>query len=239
MKGYKIFDCMWECLGKQYSCPGRFVEEGVPVLREHGMHFCEQIIDCLNEVGISVMDTPYHIAEVIAHGDIDSDEDDFAYCTNDLEIVREIPWDEVLRIVNLGIDCTGVWNVGSWNEGDSNSGDHNLSSHNSGDWNRDGDFNSGNNNRGSYNSGDWNATSHSSGCFNTIEPKINMFNKPSDWTYSDWASSKACGIMRRINFADSPQQWWDGLTQEERSIIKALPNFDAAIFYECTGVKVE
>lgn len=55
--------------------------------------------------------------------------------------------------------------------------------------------NSGNRNSGDCNSGDWNITSFSNGCFNTYEPKIYLFDKPSDWTYRDWLNSDARYIL--------------------------------------------
>lgn len=51
---------------------------------------------------------------------------------------------------------------------------------------------------GLRNSGDWNKCSFSNGCFNTVEPKIYLFNKPSDWTYRDWLNSDARYILNRI-----------------------------------------
>ena len=55
--------------------------------------------------------------------------------------------------------------------------------------------NSGHRNNGHRNSGDWNKCNHSTGCFNTKEQTIYFFNKPSEWTYSDWVRSKARRIM--------------------------------------------
>ena len=106
----------------------------------------------------------------------------------------------------------------------------------------------------------------------TIEPKIMMFNKPSDWTYMNWMNSKARyllnkipksvvkwvyaremndeekrqnpehktvgGYLKVLDESDCAQLWWDGLCQEYRDIILALPNFDPVIFKECTGIDV-
>ena len=106
----------------------------------------------------------------------------------------------------------------------------------------------------------------------TIEPKITMFNKPSDWTLRDWWNSRACYLMNQIpkkvvewvpdyrmtddeknahpeykttegyvkilDESENAQLWWDSLNDEDRDEIKALPNFDAAIFEKCTGIKV-
>lgn len=53
-------------------------------------------------------------------------------------------------------------------------------------------------NSGNWNSGDWNITSFSNGCFNTEEPKIYLFDKPSDWTYRDWVNSDARYILNNV-----------------------------------------
>ena len=61
-----------------------------------------------------------------------------------------------------------------------------------------GNYNSGDRNSGNWNSGDWNSGNYSNGCFNTTEPKIYLFNKPSNWTYRDWLNSKAQKILKQI-----------------------------------------
>ena len=48
---------------------------------------------------------------------------------------------------------------------------------------------------GYCNSGDWNSGNRNSGVFNSITPKINMFNKATDWTYNDWCYSNAYNVM--------------------------------------------
>ena len=39
-------------------------------------------------------------------------------------------------------------------------------------------------------------------------------------------------------YLEAAQRWWNGLSDEDKTIIKAIPNFDADIFEECTGIKV-
>ena len=55
--------------------------------------------------------------------------------------------------------------------------------------------NTGNRNTGNRNTGDWNITDFSTGCFNTKEEKIRLFNKRSNWTYRDWRYSSARDLM--------------------------------------------
>ena len=272
VKGYKVFNPDWTCKGKQYTCPGTFEEDVNPSVCNVGMHFCKNAADCFCYYDF---DPNNHVAEVIAHGTVAEGEDKCA--TNKLEIVREIPWAEVLEIVNTGKACTGRCNSGDrnsgdWNSGDWNSGNCNSGDRNSGDWNS-GDWNSGNRNSGDRNSGDWNKTSFSNGCFNTVSPKIYMFNKPTDWTLEHWLNCRARYLLNQIDdcpleyvwfdsmtdeekaahpeaettggylkertTADNARKWWAGLSADDRNIIFSLPNFDAAIFKEITGIDVD
>ena len=366
VKGYKVFNSDWTCLGKQYSCPGTFEESVSPSVCNAGMHFCKNAADCFRYYDF---DPNSHVAEVIAHGTVA--EGDNKCATNKLEIVREIPWAEVLEIVNTGKSCTGRcnsgncnsgnrnsgnwnsgdsnsgnrnsgdsnsgnrnsgnwnsgnwnsgnwnsgnrnsgnwnsgncnsgnwnsgnrnsgnwnsgncnsgnwnsgdrnsgnWNSGNWNSGNCNSGNRNSGNWNSGNWNS-GNCNSGNRNSGNWNSGDWNTTSFSNGCFNTVSPKIYMFNKPTDWTFEQWFNCRARRLLNEIDdcpleyvylsdmtdeekaahpeaettggylkertMADNARKWWEGLSADDRNVILSLPNFDAAIFKEITGIDV-
>ena len=273
--GFKVFRPDWTCSPngntKQYTCPGKFEEEGELDVCGHGMHFCENAADCFNYYDF---DSNNKVAEVIAYGTVLKEGD--KSCTDKLEIVREIPWDEVLRIVNTGKNCTGRCNTGNWNTGNRNTGNRNTGNRNTGncntgDWNT-GNRNTGDCNTGDWNTGDWNKSSFNTGCFMTEEQKIMFFNKPSDWTYNDWLRSDARYLLNRIpknvvewiysedmtdeekaehpthettggylkvlDESDCGQLWWGSLSDRQKNIIKALPNFDPEIFYQCTGINV-
>ena len=279
--GFKVFRPDWTCSPngntKQYTCPGKFEEEGELDVCGHGMHFCQTAADCFNYYSFN---SENKVAEVIAYGDVRTDGD--KSCTDKLEIVREIPWDEVLRIVNIGKNCTGRcntgnWNTGNWNTGDCNTGDCNTGNCNTGNcntgnWNT-GNCNTGNWNTGNWNTGDWNKSSFNTGCFNTEEQKITLFNKPSDITYNDWLRSDARyllnqipkdvvewvyeedmtdeekaanptyettgGYLKVLNESECGQLWWGSLSDFQKNYIKSIPNFDAEIFEQCTGIKVD
>ena len=262
VRGYKVFNPDWTCRGFQYEVGKIFEEDVKPSCCDRGFHFCEKAADCFSYYSFN---SENKVAEVIALGEVDIDGK--KSCTNKIQIVREISWQELLTVVNTGKDCTGLCNSGDWNSGDWNSGDWNSGNRNSGNWN------SGNRNSGNCNSGDWNSTSFSSGCFNTEESEIMMFNKPSGWGYKDWIQSEARfllnqipkdvvewiyesdmtneekeahpsykttgGYLKKLDESDCAQMWWNGLLEHQRNIIKALPNFDPEIFFQCTGVKVD
>ena len=118
-------------------------------------------------------------------------------------------------------DCnSGDWNSGDCNSGNCNSGNRNSGNRNSGDWNsgdcNSGDWNSGDWNSGNRNSGDWNITSFSNGCFNTEEPKIYLFDKPSDWTYRDWINSDARYILNNMPTDEIDWIYSEDMTDEEK-----------------------
>lgn len=251
VKGFKVFKSDWTCRNKQYTCPGKFEEVGEIEVCGHGMHFCENAVDCFNYYDFN---SNNKVAEVIAYGTVLKDGD--KSCSNKLEVVREIPWDEVLRIINTGKNCTGRCNTGNRNTGNRNTGDRNT-----GDWNT-----------GNRNTGDWNKSSFNTGCFMTEEPKIMMFNNQSDMTYYDWMRSDARYLLNQIpkkvvewicsedmtdaekaehpthettggylKVLDEPeccQLWWDGLADYKKDIIRSIPNFNPEIFEQCTGIKV-
>ena len=246
VKGYKVFNPDWTCKGKQYTCPGTFEEDVNPSVCNVGMHFCKNAADCFRYYAF---DPNNHVAEVIAHGAVAEDGDKCA--TDKLEIVREIPWTEVLEIVNTGKACTGRcnsgncnsgncnsgnwnsgnrnsgnrnsgnWNSGNCNSGNWNSGNRNSGNRNSGNWNsgdrNSGNWNSGDRNSGNRNSGDWNAASFSDGCFNTVSPKIYMFNKPSNWTLQNWFDSRARYLLNQIDNCTLEYVWLDDVTDEEKA----------------------
>ena len=245
IKGFKVFNHDWTCSPngntKQYTCPGFFEEDITPEICGDGMHFCKKAADCFNYYSFNPENK---VAEVVAYGDVSERGD--KCCTNKLEIVREIPWTELLEIVNTGKGCSGFrnsgnrnsgnrnsgncnsgdWNSGDWNSGNSNSGNRNSGNWNSGDSNsgnsnsggsNSGDSNSGNRNSGNSNSGDWNKTNFSNGCFNTVEPKIHLFNKPSEWTYRDWLNSEARCLLNRIPGDVLEYIWLEDMTDEEKA----------------------
>lgn len=47
------------------------------------------------------------------------------------------------------------------------------------------------------------------------------------------------GYLKVIDDSESVQIWWDNLSEHNKNVIKAIPNFDADIFYECTGIRVD
>ena len=236
IRGFKVFNPDWTCRGFQYEVGKIFEEDVEPSCCDRGFHFCENAADCFNYYSFN---PDNKVAEVIAYGDIVRGDD--KCCTNKIKIVREIPWQELLTIVNTGKSCTGLCNTGdcntgNWNTGDCNTGDcntgnrntgnrntgnRNTGNWNTGDWNT-GDCNTGDWNTGDCNTGDWNKSSFNTGCFNTEESTIMLFNKPSEWTYRDWLNSDARYLLMDIPKDVVEWVYENYMTEDEK---KAHPSY--------------
>lgn len=46
------------------------------------------------------------------------------------------------------------------------------------------------------------------------------------------------GYLKVLDESDCGQLWWGSLSDRQKNIIKALPNFDPEIFEQCTGINV-
>ncbi len=246
IKGFKVFKSDWTCRSYQYEVGKTFKHNGNIELCGSGFHFCQKASDCFNYYGF---DSNNKVAEVLATGLVESGDDKSV--TDELIIVREIPWTELLTIVNEGKDCTGLCNTGNRNTGDWNTGDWNT-----GDWN----------------TGDCNTADFSTGVFCAQEEKIKIFDKQSDLTYRDWINSRARDIIRWnmettvwvyeenmsteekeqyptykttggylkvFSYKEAWSNLWNNLTDSEKQEIKNIPNFDSEKFKEITGIKVE
>ena len=95
VRGFKVFNPDWTCRGFQYEVGEIFEEDVEPSCCDRGFHFCENAADCFNYYSFN---PDNKVAEVIAYGDIVRGDD--KCCTNKIKIVREIPWQELLTIVN-------------------------------------------------------------------------------------------------------------------------------------------
>lgn len=166
---------------------------------------------------------------------------------------------------NSGDWNSGNWNSGNWNSGYGNSGDGNSGDRNSGDWNS-GDRNSGDRNSGYGNSGYGNSTNRSSGIFCSTEGKVRIFNKETNLTWDEinhphfaefyltkWIKDSEMtdeekkadpnfyvreGYLKKYTWKESWANFWRDTDEENRKKFLALPNFDAEVFLEITGIDV-
>jgi len=214
VKGFKVFNPDWTCRGFQYEVGKTFDEDVDLYVCGRGFHFCKEAKDCFDYYQF---DPNNKVAEVVALGEVQEEGD--KCCTNKIQIVREISWEEVLRLANTGKgnsglcnsghknsgnwnsgDCnSGNWNSGNWNSGNRNSGDCNSGNWNSGNCNS-GNCNSGNRNSGNCNSGNWNSGNCNSGNWNS-----------GNWNSGDW--NKASNVAGCFNTQSRKLKFFDKETE--------------------------
>ena len=159
---------------------------------------------------------------------------------------------------NSGSYNSGNFNSGNFNSGSYNSGRYNSGSRNSGDFNS-GSYNSGDWNSGSNNFGFFCTNSPKLRLFNketdfTMEEFMKTewyavlllnsgkFNL-TKWRYytdeekaQDERKRLIGGELITIPYKEACANWWASLSEVDKAIIKTIPNFDANIFAEITGI---
>ena len=141
------------------------------------------------------------------------------------------------------------------------------SKNNTGNWNT-GDRNTGDRNTGNWNTGDWNTGYRNTGYFNTETPNtILAFNKPcsreawdaadkpdfiffnlTEWVHeSDMTDQEKIdnptfcttgGYLKAHDYKEAFQAAYAEASDEDKAKLLALPNFDADVFYEISGIDV-
>ena len=146
---------------------------------------------------------------------------------------------------NSGYRNSGDCNSGNWNSGNCNSGYRNSGNWNSGNWNS-GLFNSEENPKlkmfnkmSDWTINDWN-NSDARRIMNTCPYTHSDFIDKSDMTDEEKENHpeyKTIGGFVKVFIATKKEKedWWNKLSDEDKDIIKSLPNFDFDIFRKCVG----
>ena len=214
MRAYKIFNPNFTCRGFQFEVGGRYKIDSKPELCANGFHACVRPAKCFEYYSF---DSNNIVCEVELHGEVVGSEED-KVCTNDIEILKQLTWEDVLKICNNGIN----------NVGHSNTGNRNT------------------------------------GFLNTNEPKVRIFNLETDverdeinfpgyfyFDFKEWVwlsqmtkeeidanpSAKTCdGFLREISYQEAWKKSFENASQSEIELTQKLPNFDAQLFFEITGI---
>jgi hypothetical protein len=243
IRGYKVFNPDFTCRGQKFQVGETYTIEGPIEICRKGFHFCLNAAHCFSYYGF---DSKNIVCEVEALGEVQTHSEDSKVCTDKIKIVRQLTWEEVLKVANQGKENTGHSNSGYSNSGNWNSGNRNS-----------GDSNSGYRNVGAF-------------CTDQ-NPTIWLFDKPTDIKVKDWERSDAVRTMENLldthlwiyseNMTDQEkekfpshkttggylkkktmhQAWadmWGNLSEDKRKLFTNLPNFDAKKFSEITGITI-
>ena len=231
IKGYKVFNPDWTCRGFQYEVGKTFKHEGNIEMCGAGFHFCRKLADCFNYYEFN---SNNKVAEVEAIGNVETRDDKSV--TDEIVICKELSWHEVLDLCN-----TGNCNTGNRNTGNCNTGNWNTTNFSTGF------FNSIEQPLYIFN----NPTDMSRDDFNNLLAVRAMRWKYENnwWIYSENMSDKekeahpehetTGGYLKSVDFKTACGIMWDNMTSDEKVAVKDIPNFDAGVFEEITGIKVD
>jgi hypothetical protein len=162
---------------------------------------------------------------------------------------------------NTGYGNTGDRNTGDYNTGDYNTGDYNTGNRNTGDYNT-GNRNTGYGNTTNYSNGVF-CTEEPTVCFfnKPSEMKLSEFMCSdaryildryfylTKWIWSDDMTDEeksrhpehetTGGYLKSFGYKEAWINAWNRMDSYERSVVKSLPNFNADIFKDITGIEVE
>ena len=240
MKGYKVFNPDWTCRGFKYKVGKKYHCDGEISCCKNGFHFCTKLADCFTYYEFN---SNNKVAEIEASGDIDSKEDDTKHCASDIEIIREITWHEVLDMINEGKDNTGMCNTGDCNTGDRNTGDWNKTNNNTGCFMTEERTIEMFNKPSGMTYADWERSMARNILLYMPQNIVNIV-----WTCAENMSDAEKeahpefetigGYLHEEEIKADVQSWWDGLSSDDKETVMSIPNFDADIFFECTGIRV-
>ena len=266
MKGYKAFDKDLKCRNFEFKVGHTYSITGELKICSNGFHFCEKLEDVYEYYPKSI-DTRICEVEALGSSVTEDNKTATSTIKIIRELTEKEILNFWINKTNSGNRNSGNRNSGNRNSGDWNSGYGNSGYGNSGNRNsgygNSGDWNSGYGNSGNRNSGDWNSGDGNSGYFNTKIP-VYFFNKPSDLVYSKEFENKIRSLnvkpiltwvysseMTEEEKNNNPNHKITGgglrstgrhnfshLTDEDKSFIKSLPNFDDEIFFQITGVRL-
>ena len=158
---------------------------------------------------------------------------------------------------STGDYSTGDWSTGHWSTGDWSTGHWSTGDWSTGDWST-----------GHWSTGHWSISNYSVGHFSTEDySPYGAFNKPctkEDWDNCEkpdfiyfniikWISSSDMtnqekednqshittgGYLKSYDYKEAFQKSWDEADEEDRKKIFNLPNFDAEVFKDISGIDV-
>ena len=253
----KGFDSELKCRGFQFEIGGEYrIKHTKPMelCTDTVFHFCDSI-QKVNMFYNVCTDNRFCIIEAL--GEVIKDGEK---CGSDhIRIVRELTAEELKTMTGQINGNTGLFNSGHRNSGYRNSGDMNSGHRNSGHMNS-GYRNSGVANKCNGSNGVFcNETDMNIRIFNkpsgmSLHDFYNskyweaMISEPYNLTVCERYTAEECaadpekcragGHLVVRTPEEAWAEWWAKLTDENKEIIKQIPNFDPDVFNDITGIEV-
>ena len=251
----KGMDKNMQCRGFQFEVGKEYKKDNngrpLELCSDTVFHYCNSLRDVNYFYDVAASDNRFFEVEVLGEEITDGTK-----CGSDhIKILREITGEELNVLKGLINGNTGLFNSGYGNSGDGNSGDRNSGDRNSGNWNS-GYGNKCNGSNGVFcteedmNIRIFNKPSGMS-LRDFYKSKIYDALCSAPFILTDWIEytdkekaedeDKALigGYLKTYTMEEAWANWWEEITDENKEIIKSIPNFDAEIFKEITGIEVK
>ena len=225
----KGFDKDLRCLGMQFEVGKEYstgvADADISLCTNTVFHFCDSLRKVHTHYSV-IPEEDNRFCEIEVLGALVSD--DTKCGSNRIRIVREILGDELNIMRGLTNGNAGIFNSGNWNSGDWNSGFFCTNSPKLRLFNKETDFT-----MEEFMKTEWYAVL-TSGKFNLTKWR----------TYTDEEKAQderkrlIGGELITIPYKEACANWWASLSEKDKAIIKTIPNFDANIFAEITGIDV-
>ena len=235
VKGYKVFNPDWTCRGFQYEVGKTFEHDGNIELCGSGFHFCQKASDCFNYYDFN---SNNKVAEIEALDLVETEGNKSV--TNKIHIVREIPWQELLTIVNTGKDCTGLENTGDCNTGDCNTGDCNTVDFSNGVFCTKEDTIKIFDKESNMTLREWRESRARRIIVWNMETTVWIYESSmTEEEKEQYPSYKTTGgYLKVFTYEEAWKNLWNSITDKEKQEIMNIPNFDKNKFKEITGIEI-
>ena len=240
----KGFDANLCCRGMQYEVGSEYKIENngkkLELCSDTVFHYCDSLQKVHNHYSCSDETNRFCEIEVLGEEVTDGEK-----CGSDhIRIVREITGEELKQLKGMINGNTGLFNSGHRNSGNRNSGDWNSGVFNSCNYSNgvfcnkeDMDiriFNmpSGMSLRDFYRSKYWDAM-----CSAEF-PLTEWVEYTEEEKQADERKALIGGYLKKNTYQYACARWWEDMSEKNREIIMSLPNFDAEVFKDITGIEV-
>lgn len=71
-----------------------------------------------------------------------------------------------------------------------------------------------------------------------IFPLAEWVNYSEEEKQEDEEKALIGGYLKTNAYKEACEKWWNAMTEENRDIIKSMPNFDKEVFKDITGIEV-
>ena len=259
MRAYKVFENDWTCKGFKFEFGIKYKINGDLIYCANGFHACKKLEDCFNYYPL-IQWNRYAIVE--QSGKIIERSNDSKVCSQEIELIEEIKFNDIPTFMSKGINRSEGIN---WSEGINRSeginGSKGINRSEGINWSKGINLSKGINN--CFGVQKSRGVNNGLFIFNKAEEHT-LFNKKVSDNYFNQIKGELHELLNgwcptfnnlKILYLKSGSKWeqtpicnaeeiqkkdaWKGMPKKAINYLKSLPEFDKNIFKEITGIDVK